>query len=237
MLNERELSMRNGDIVNKIKANGKEVYNMLAKHLTINESDFSPMVASGINKSPFSILVSIILSQNTTDKNAIKAYNNLYAKTKLDINKIVNLSIEELSEIIRVAGLPRQKSKSIIELAKFVKDKGEQYLMEKDPLELKKELMEIPGIGEKTSDVFLLFLRGFNVFPVDTHIKRIARRWGLTDSKSYKDISNTLINFFGSELSGNAHKLMIAFGRSYCKSKNPRCKECFLKEICPSAQV
>jgi len=226
-----------GQIVNRIKANGKEVYDMLAKHLTINENEFSPMIALNKNKNPFSILVSIILSQNTTDKNAIRAYNNLYEKTKLDINNIMNLSVDELSEIIRVAGLPKQKSRSIIELAKFIKGKGEQYLIEKDPLELKKELMEIPGIGEKTCDVFLSFFREFPVFPVDTHIKRIALRWGLSDKKSYKDISNALMDFFGKELSRNAHKLMITFGRSYCKSKKPRCNECFLKEICPSAQV
>lgn len=224
-------------ILNRIKGNGKEIYDKLAKNLTIDENDFAPIVAMNKNKSPFSILVSIILSQNTTDKNAIKAFNNLYEKTKLDPEKIIDLGIDNLSEIIKVAGLPKQKSRSILELARFVKDKGENYLLERDPLELKNELMKIPGIGEKTSDVFLSFTRNYPVFPVDTHIRRIALRWGLSDKNSYKDISQALIEFFGPDLSNNAHKLLITFGRTYCKAKNPRCKECFLKEICPSAQI
>ncbi|WP_048816706.1 endonuclease III domain-containing protein [Caldisphaera lagunensis] len=223
--------------MNRIKGNGKEIYEVLAKNLEINDNDFAPVVAMSKNNNPFSILVSIILSQNTTDKNAIKAFNNLYEKTGLDPEKIVDLGVDNVSEIIRTAGLPKQKSHSIIELAKFVKEKGEKYLLEKDPLQLKNELMRIPGIGEKTSDVFLSFTRNYPVFPVDTHIRRIALRWGLSDKNSYKSISQALIEFFGPDLSNKAHKLLITFGRIYCKAKNPRCKECFLKEICPSAQI
>lgn len=230
-------TMQKSEVKLKIKSNGKEVYNLLTSYIKINEKEFSPLVALSKNNSPFSILVSIILSQNTTDKNAINAFNNLYEKTRLDPEIIINLGVDNLSDIIRVAGLPKQKARSIIELAKFVKDKGERYLIEKDPEELKKELMEIHGIGEKTSDVFLSFVRNYPVFPVDTHIRRIALRWGLSNKKSYTEISKALMDFFGPELSDNAHRLLIAFGRTYCKAKNPRCKECFLKEVCPSAQI
>jgi endonuclease-3 len=222
----------------KIKINGKELYEILSRNLMINQNDFTPTFASSLIKTPFSILISIVLSQNTTDKNAIKAFEMLYNKTKLDPRIIIRLGAEKISEIIRPAGLPKQKTRSIVSLANFIINKGEDYLLKENEMVLKQELMELPGIGEKTTDVFLSFVRHYPVFPIDTHIRRISIRWGLANkNSSYKEISNKLLEFFTPELSDKAHRLLIAFGRSYCKAKKPRCKECFLKEICPSAQI
>jgi len=222
----------------KIRLSGKEIYELLSSVILISSNDFAPLFAKKLNASPFSVLVSIILTQNTTEENALKAFKNLFEATKLNPQRVLSLGIWELSKIIRVAGLPMQKAGAILRLSSYVIEKGEEHLLSEDPAKLREELISIPGIGEKTADVFLSLYRKYPVFPVDTHIRRIAIRWGLVDKKSsYKEISSILLDFFGPSISDKAHRLMIAFGRTYCRSKDPRCWECPLKKVCPHAQI
>jgi len=218
------------------RASGEKVFNILKNTLKVDWRDYVVLVAHKLDGNPFAVLVAIILSQNTNDKNAIKAYMKLREKTSISPEKILSINKNELVETIRPAGLPKQKANAILELAKLVMRKGgNEWLSRGDPEEIRRELLKIPGIGKKTADVFLSFYRGYGgVFAVDTHAARIAKRWGLvSDRAGYDEISKALLRYFGPDKAEEAHRLLIALGRTYCKARNPRCDECPLRGLCP----
>ncbi|MEM4971993.1 MAG: hypothetical protein QXE01_12160, partial [Sulfolobales archaeon] len=80
-------------------------------------------------------------------------------------------------------------------------------------------------------------VRGAPYFAVDTHAMRIAIRWGLVSRRSYEEASKALLEFFGGERAEEAHRLLIALGRRYCRSRNPLCGECPINIYCPSYEV
>ncbi len=218
---------------------GKRVIQLLEKSgLEIREDEFVSLTARKLNGNPFALLVAIIISQNTTDKAAIKAYKRLNEVLggRVTPEKIVELGQERIEEPLRPAGLSKQKAKWIYEAAKAILDNGgERILTEKPPGELRQILLKIPGIGKKTVDVFLSQVRGEQVFAVDTHARRIAKRWCLEETNNYDRISKAFSKFFKGEDLVKAHKLIIALGRKWCIARKPKCEECPLREICPYA--
>ncbi len=195
-------------------------------------------MAKNEDKSPFAVLIAIILSQNTNDKNSVKAYELLKERVGITVDNILKARIEEIEDSIKSAGMYRQKARTIKALAEALKKVGgEGFLMKKSPEEVRRFLLQIHGIGKKTADVFLSVCRKAPYFAVDTHAARIAKRWGLVgDKANYDEISRALLDFFGKEKVEEAHRLLIALGRRYCLAKNPRCKECPLRNICPYVQ-
>jgi endonuclease-3 len=221
-----------------VKASGREVLERLRRALRVDWRDYVALVAERLDKSPFAVLVAVILSQNTNDKNSIKAYMELRRRVGVKVEDVLRAGEEEIVEAIRVAGLPRQKARAIKELAlKVAEWGGEEYLLSEDPRVLRDKLLSIKGVGPKTVDVFLsLVRRAPGVFAVDTHAARIARRWGLVGPKaSYDEVSRALYQFFGEGVSEEAHRLLIALGRRYCRARNPLCGECPVRDLCPSA--
>ena len=181
----------------------------------------------------------MILSQNTSDKNSIQAYRELRRRIGVTADSIARASLVEVEEAIRKAGLARQKARALKEAARLVLDLGgEEALLRLDPLELRERLLRIKGIGPKTVDVFLAVVRRAGVFAVDTHARRIAARWGLVYEKAgYEEVSRALLEFFGPDNAEEAHRLIIALGRTYCRARNPRCRECPLRDVCPYPRV
>lgn len=219
------------------RISGEEVFRILSQNLSIDRSEYVALVAEDLREGLFSVLVGIVLSQNTNDKNSIKALINLRNKIGLSIDKILGASIKDIGEAIRVAGLWRQKAETIKRLAEEINRLGgEEYLVREDPFVLREKLLEIKGVGEKTVDVFLSLVRKAPVFAVDTHAMRIAIRWGLAKKRNYREVSQALLRYFGAERAEEAHRLLIALGRRYCKASNPRCAECPLRSYCPSSQ-
>jgi len=219
----------------RIRIDGRTALEILRKHVNVEKDKFVVTVAE--EEGPFAVLVGIILSQNTNDKNAIEALRRLKERVGLKPEDIVRASVEEVIEAIRPAGLYRQKAAAIIRLARGLLERGgEEYLRRAPPGELREWLQGIPGIGAKTVDVFLASVRGVPVFAVDTHAFRVAQRWGLVERRRYSEASKALLEYFGPEHALEAHRLVIAFGRSYCRARNPRCGECPLAAYCPSAQ-
>ena len=218
--------------------NGETAFKVLSEKVKYDWKEYVVLVAKNEDKSPFAVLIAIILSQNTNDKNSIKAYRLLKERVGVTIDSILKASIEEIESSVKSAGMYRQKARTIKVLAEALKKAGgEEFLMEKSPEEVRSFLLRIRGIGKKTADVFLSVCRKAPYFAVDTHAARIAKRWGLVgDKASYDEISRALSDFFGKEKVEEAHRLLIALGRRYCLAKNPRCKECPLREICPYAQ-
>jgi endonuclease-3 len=219
------------------RASGREVFERLQRSLQVDWRDYVALVAYQLDarEHPFAVLAGIILSQNTSDKNSIKAYMNLRERIGVSPEAILSASEEELVDAIRVAGLARQKARALREAARRILEAGgERVLLEMPWRQLREFLLSIPGVGKKTADVFLQLVRKAPVFAVDTHAARIARRWGLVGEKAgYDETSRALLEFFGPERSEEAHRLLIALGRTYCKARSPRCSECPLRDICP----
>lgn len=221
----------------RIALSGEEVYRILSGTLHVRPEDYVVLVAIEKYGSPFLLLVSIILSQNTNDKNAIVALEEYVARIGPRPEDAVEAGVERVAEAIRKAGLQEQKARAIVELARrLIEAGGERVLDEMDPWKLREWLLEIPGVGPKTVDVFLAVYRRVPVFAVDTHARRIAERWGLVRrGAGYEEVSRALLDFFGPERAEEAHRLLIALGRTYCRARNPRCEECPLRSACPYA--
>ena len=221
----------------RIRLSGGEVFRILREKVGYNEDDYVVLIAKRISKSPFLLLVSIILSQNTNDKNSIRALRRFIEMVGENCEEVTARNIRDIMEAIKPAGLYIQKARSIIELASRICEVGEEYLLEAPIDELRRFLSSIEGVGPKTIDVFLSVARGEPVFAVDTHARRIAIRWGLVeDNASYNDVSRALLEFFGGDKAEESHRLLISLGRKYCRSKNPRCSKCPLRQACPYAR-
>ncbi len=177
---------------------------------------------------PFSVLVAVILSQNTTEKNAFDAWFSLEKGLgKVTPENVLKAGVEKIEKLIRKAGLQKQKAKAIYEAAKRWEELKEA-IARGDP----KPLLSIKGIGRKTVDVVMMSF-GHRAFPVDTHVKRVAMRLGWA-SGSYEKVSEKLKEMFrGREM--EAHMLLILHGRRICKAKKPECWRCPLRDICPYA--
>ncbi|MGC9011841.1 endonuclease III domain-containing protein [Thermogladius sp.] len=209
------------------------IYELLSRKYEIREGDFVGLVARG---NLFEHLVAVLLSQNTSDKNAIKALSNLKNKLgEITPEKVLSLDIGELAQLIKPAGLHLQRAKRIVELASYLRDRLEEFESEvrrMDVLEARRVLMNLPGVGEKTADVLLLVYFGKPAFPVDTHIKRITTRLGFVKGGSYKRVSGFWQSCLPPDKYLETHLLLIQHGRVTCKARKPSCHECPIKEFC-----
>ncbi|MEM0097716.1 MAG: endonuclease III [Conexivisphaerales archaeon] len=212
---------------------GNKIIYRLRQSITIDKESYVAMQFSN----PFEILVSIILSQNTNDKNSSRATRRFVEKIGTDPRLVIKTDQNELSEIIKSSGMYNQKARTIKRAAKWVVERYDGDLSKSrndDPQSVKNELLKIKGIGPKTADVFLLFYLGARVFPVDVHIKRVSLRLNLAKG-DYSVVSKKLLNVFENPL--EAHLMLIALGRKYCRPKAPKCNICPLNDICPSANI
>ncbi len=206
------------------------------QHGSIDLSGFIAPRLRGVGLYEF--IVGVMLSQNTSDRNAIRAYNNLKKLlNKISPEKVLETSIEEIIKAIKPAGMYLSRSKRIVELAKLFNKPGfEEELINKieklDPEEARKLLVSLPGIGYKTADVVLLMYFGKPSFPVDTHIARITRRLGFVEKNNYEEIRRFWMKVFDPSDYLEAHLLLITHGRRICRARNPLCNICLLKNIC-----
>lgn len=215
---------------------GEDVLRILRENFKPDISEYVVLVASSIGEGAFPVLVSVILSQNTNDRNSIRAFQELRRRVGVKLEDILRASLDDIADSIRVAGLWRQKAETIKRVAELVaKLGGEGFLLREDPFRVREELLKVKGVGFKTVDVFLSVTRRAPVFAVDTHAMRVALRWGLARRRSYEEVSRALLEYFGAENSEEAHRLIIALGRRVCKARRPRCSECPLAGYCPTS--
>ena len=215
---------------------GDEVFRILSEVFKPATDEYVVLVASGMGEGAFPVLVSIILSQNTNDRNSIRAFLRLRERVGVRLDEVLRAPVEEIALSIREAGLWRQKAETIKRVAEVVAGLGgEDFLLREDPFRVREELLKVKGVGFKTVDVFLSVVRRAPVFAVDTHAMRIALRWGLARRGVYEKVSRALLEYFGAERAEEAHRLLIALGRRVCKARRPRCWECPLAAYCPSS--
>jgi len=192
----------------------------------------------------FECLVRTILSQNTSDKASQPAHDALMDRyghmTDLDLaSALANAEQSTLAETISGAGLYNQKSEVIIDAANEIRAEFETaaafdtFVKDESPSTVRQRLLDIHGVGPKTADCVLLFAGGQGgVFPVDTHVHRIARRMGLADAAAdHEAVRAALEADIPAAKCGFGHTAMIQFGREYCSARKPACLDG--PEACP----
>jgi len=179
---------------------------------------------------PFEILVSTILSQSTTVANERRGLEGLRARFgDLTARKLAQARVADIAKAIWHAGLARQKAPRIRATAQRLLETGEGDIGQilALPTERARDaLMDLPGVGPKTADVVLAMAANRAVLPVDTHIARIARRWGLVGRGGYEATRTALEAWTPPEERKPWHLAMIAHGRALCTARNPRCDRC-----------
>ena len=175
------------------------------------------------SKNHFQLLVAVLLSAQCTDERVNKVTPELF-KLAGDPFEMQNVPVQEIYSIIRPCGLAPKKSKAISELSAI--------LVEKYNGEIPKEidlLEELPGVGHKTASVLLSQGFGIPAFPVDTHIHRLAQRWGLTCGKSVVKTEEDLKKIFPRDAWNKLHLQIIFYGREFCTARGCKGTTC---EIC-----
>ena len=177
------------------------------------------------HKDPFTLLVAVILSARCTDIKVNQVTPALFAKAKTP-KAMANLDVDVIREIIKPCGLSPAKSKNIKEMSRLL-------LAEHDGKvpQTFEELEALPGVGHKTASVVMSQAFEVPAFPVDTHIHRLARRWGLSDGKNVEKTEADLKKLFPIETWNKLHLQIIYFGREYCPARG------HLREKCPICSV
>ena len=175
---------------------------------------------------PYNLLVSVVLSAQTTDKSVNKATEPLY-KIADTPYKMLELGEAKLIEYIKSIGLYRSKARHVIELSRMlVRDFNGQLPCTRD------ELMKLPGVGRKTANVVLNVVYGEPTMPVDTHLLRISPRIGLSNGTTPETVEKDLVERIPSRYMKHAHHWLILHGRYICTARNPKCDECLVNGIC-----
>ncbi len=184
----------------------------------------------------FEFLILLILSQNTNDNLAERAFQNLASRLGRPLSPSVILSAGEdmIIECIKISGMYRRKCETMINLARDLTNIGENFLDTAPVSDVRTFLLNIRGLGRKTTDVFLLFKRKVPTFPVDTHIRRVCTRLGLSRRGDYDEISSAFLKSYGDDWLGLAvaHLVLILHGRTLCKALKPICNNCPLSSVC-----
>ena len=164
----------------------------------------------------FTLLISVLLSAQCTDVNVNNVTKNIYPKYNHP-KHFVKLGRKKIEKLIRKIGIFRVKAKSIYYLSKTLVEKYKSKVPS-----TYEELEQLPGVGHKTASVVMSQGFGHPAFPVDTHIHRLAQRWGLTDGKNVVQTEKDLKSIFPKKSWNRLHLQIIWYGREYCKAR-----ECF----------
>jgi len=181
----------------------------------------------------YTLLIAVLLSAQCTDERVNKITPKLFSVAP-DPKSMSKLSINNIYKIIKPCGLGPQKSKAIKELSNILMRKFNG----KVPNTFE-ELEQLPGVGHKTASVVMSQGFGIPAFAVDTHIHRLAQRWGLTNGKNVKQTEKDLKNIFPKETWNKLHLQIIFWGREYCSARScygldcKICKTCYPKRKKP----
>ena len=165
------------------------------------------------HKNKFTLLVSVLLSAQTTDVNVNNVTKNIYPKYNKP-EHFVKLGRKKIENLIKSIGIFRVKAKSVYLLSKQLIEKHNGKVPDNfDDLE------KLPGVGHKTASVVMSQGFGYSAFPVDTHIHRLAQRWGLTNGKNVVQTEEDLKRLFPKKSWNKLHLQIIYYGREYCKAR------------------
>ena len=172
------------------------------------------------HENPYTLLVAVLLSAQCTDERVNKVTPFLFEKANNPYD-MIKLPVDEIKAIIRPCGLSPRKSKAISELSHMIIDLHDGVVPQNF-----KDLEAMPGVGHKTASVVMSQAFGVPAFAVDTHIHRLAWRWGLTTGKNVEKTEKDLKRLFPREKWNSLHLQIIFFGREYCPARGHNPLEC-----------
>jgi|TARA_B110000438_G_scaffold72446_2_gene72550 endonuclease-3 len=177
-------------------------------------------------RNPYTFLVSVVLSAQATDKSVNAATKDLFKAVKTP-KAMVALGERKLKGYIKTIGLYNTKAKNVINLSKIlIKDYNSNV-----PAQFK-ELINLPGVGNKTASVYQNEILGIPRIAVDTHVYRVSNRVGLVKSKTADQTQEILERITPKKWLKTAHHLLILYGRYTCKSQKPLCDQCVITKYC-----
>lgn len=182
-----------------------------------------------IHDDPFTLLVAVVLSAQTTDARVNLVTPALFRRAKTP-EAMSKLTVAEIHDFIKTCGLAPQKAKALKGLSEIIATKHHG----KVPRTFE-ELEELPGVGHKTASVVMTQAFGVPAFPVDTHIHRLAKRWGLSSGKSVEKTEADLKKLFPSSTWNLLHLQIIYYGRSHCTARG--CDGPGGKKVCPICEA
>ena len=204
--------------------NNKEKSKIILREL----NKIYPKVPIPLNyKNTFTLLISVLLSAQCTDVNVNNVTKNIYPKYNQP-KHFVKLGRKKIERLINKIGIFRIKAKSIYFLSKTLVEKYKSKVPK-----TYEELESLPGVGHKTASVVMSQAFGYPAFPVDTHIHRLAQRWGLTNGKNVIRTEKDLKNIFPKKNWNKLHLQIIWYGREYCQAREcygiacKICKRCY----------
>ena len=187
----------------------------------------------------FLSLVSVILSQNTSDKNALKSLHLLLEEGVKTPQDLLSKPRSRVMRALKPSGMYNQRYETLTRLAKTLVENhiSLEELCHKPTPRALEVLTSIKGIGIKTAEVFLSAYCGHPTFPIDRHIMRITQRVTGKQRMGYREASEHWKKLFAPKDYREAHLRLIDVGRRYCRPRNPRCGECPLKTVCTYART
>ncbi len=175
---------------------------------------------------PFTLLVAVVLSAQTTDAGVNKATEPLFAEAATPA-AMVRLGVEGVGRHIRTLGLWQGKARNVVELSRLLLERhGGMVPWDRDALEA------LPGVGRKTANVVLNVVFGESTMAVDTHVFRVGNRTGLAPGKTPREVEDALMRRIPPDLLIHAHHWLILHGRYVCKARVPECWRCVAAEWC-----
>ena len=179
-----------------------------------------------VYRTPFQLLVSVILSAQATDRSVNLATGPLFAVAGTP-EAIVALGVRGLARYIRTIGLWRMKAKNVVAASRLIlAHHGGEVPRERDALEA------LPGVGRKTANVVMNTAFGEPTIAVDTHIFRVSNRTGLAPGRNVREVEDRLVATTPAEFAQDAHHWLILHGRYTCVARKPRCPLCPIRDLC-----
>ncbi|MCC7244285.1 MAG: endonuclease III [Saprospiraceae bacterium] len=172
------------------------------------------------HKDAYTLLVAVVLSAQCTDERVNQVTPALFTLAD-NAEKMMHVPVEDIKEIIRPCGLSPAKSKAISELSRLIMERHNGEVPDSFSA-----LEALPGVGHKTASVVMSQAFGVPAFPVDTHIHRLATRWGLTSGKNVEETERDLKRIFPEENWNKLHLQIIYFGRQFCPARSHQPEKC-----------
>ena len=177
-------------------------------------------------KTPFELLIAVILSAQATDRSVNLATDALYQRANTP-ESIFKLGQKGLESYVKSIGLYHTKAKNILATCKLlIENHGGEVPRTREALEA------LPGVGRKTANVVLNIAFGEPTIAVDTHLFRIGNRTGIAPGKTPLEVEERLLKFVPAEFMLHAHHWLILHGRYVCTARAPKCGECLIRDLC-----
>lgn len=202
-----------------------------ARALEINRrlrEEYPEALCELTHRNPFELLAATILSAQTTDVRVNMVTPALFARYP-DAESLANADIESVEQLIKTVGLYPSKARNLIKMARLIVDEFDGEVPRR-----REDLVTLPGVGRKTANVVRSVAFGLPGLAVDTHVGRLSRRLGLTDSEDPVKVELELNEFIPPYERGEFSLRLILHGRRVCDARKPACDRCMLADLCPS---